>query len=86
MMVIKMNLSNYERIHGLWVIIGYIFAHACLEYDYKWSPWIINPEFIRIGGSTMVHNPAWLPVEWLPFILIIWVMGHMIIWAINKFR
>lgn len=81
-----MSLNEYQRIHGLWVIIGYMFAHACLEYDYILSPWIINPEFIRTGGSTMVHNPAWLPVEWLPFVLIVWIIGHVIIWAINKFR
>lgn len=81
-----MVLNEYQRKYVAWTIICYIFVDACLEFTCLMTPWIINLDFGIERKFAIVNHPAWLPVEWLPFIPIIWLIGCAIIWAINRFR
>lgn len=81
-----MSLNKYQRRYGAWALICYIFIDACLEFEYMILPLIISMySEVSKPIQTMFH-PAWLPTEWLPYILIIWFIGHVVIWIINRFR
>jgi hypothetical protein len=82
----KMSLSEYQRSQGAWAIICWIFMDGFLEYETTVTPWVINPSFIEGTKIVPIYHPAWLPIEWLPYFLIIWFIGHAFVWAINKFR
>lgn len=78
-----MSLSEYQKIHSAWLVICFIFLDGFLEYEYIMYQLIISMYPISSG---VIQHPAMYPIEWLPYLIIIWLVGHVIIWAINKFR
>jgi len=81
-----MELNVYQRTHGAWMIICCIFLDAFLEYETTAAPWIIQPSWAVEREFVTMYHPAWLPIEWVPYALIMWFIGHVIIWIINKLR
>ena len=50
------------------------------------APYIINGNFGIERKFAIVNHPAWLPVEWLSYVLIIWFIGHIIIGVVSIIR
>ena len=64
------------KYHMLWAITCLLFIDMTLDYEFILYPMIY---FTEPYEPNPIHHPNILPTEWLPIILILWGIGHLLI-------
>jgi hypothetical protein len=78
-----MILKRGSKIHIVWAILCGIAVDGCFEYTSTIYP--MFPGTGQIEGAEILH-PAWIPMWLLPYIILVWILGHIAIYVYYKGR